>query len=232
MTKPSMILAGALAFALIPQPATAQADFDDSDTQSWNALVVTGPVVDDSDLLLWFDGHARFRDDASDLGVTIVRPGLGWRVNDSLNLWVGYANVVSRPEIGDNIDEERFWQQASFPIADIAGGRLTGRTRLEQRFRGGDSETGWRFRQFVRWGKPVGGGDFSLVVWDELFLNLNDATGVQQGGFDQNRLFVGGALGITDNARIEAGYLNNVLNLPGPDNQVNHNVSVALFFTL
>ncbi|WOE74405.1 DUF2490 domain-containing protein [Alterisphingorhabdus coralli] len=212
-----------------PEPPRA---IQDSDRQGWTAISVAGPVEKDSKLLLWFDGHARFRDDASDLGVTIFRPGLGWRVADGLDLWMGYADVIARPELGDDIEEQRFWQQATYRITEIAGGQVGGRTRLEQRFRGGDSETGWRFRQQIRWAKPIGNGDVSLIVWDELFFNLNDATGVHQGGFDQNRLFVGGAFRLSDSARIEAGYLNNILNPPGPDNQVNHNVSIGLFFAL
>ncbi len=218
----------AAALALLA-PAAAQEV--ESDFQSWNAIAVAGPVKEDSRFLLWFDGHARFNNDASDLGVSIIRPALGWRMNDAVDLWAGYARVVSRDDGRPDIKEDRFWQQATYALPDVFGGSLGGRSRLEQRFRG-TGETGWRFRQFVRWAKPIGSSAFSAVVWDELFVNLNEAEGVQRGGFDQNRLFVGGAWRVSDSARFEAGYLNNILDTPFDDEQVNHNLSLTLFWNL
>ncbi|MEM8772880.1 MAG: DUF2490 domain-containing protein [Pseudomonadota bacterium] len=203
----------------------------ESDFQSWNAIAISGPVKEDSRLLLWFDGHARFNNNASDLGVTIIRPALGWRVNNSLDVWAGYARVVSRDDGRPDIEEDRFWQQATYALPSVFGGSLSGRSRLEQRFRG-TGETGWRYRQFVRWAKPIGNSDFSAVVWDELFLNFNDAEGVQRSGFDQNRFFVGAAWHIKDNVRLEGGYLNNVLDTPIAKEQINHNVSLTLFWNL
>lgn len=211
--------------------ASVSAQEVESDFQSWNAIAIAGPVKDDSRLLLWFDGHARFNNDASDLGVSIIRPALGWRVNDNLDAWAGYARVVSRDDGRPDIEEDRFWQQATYSLPDVFGGGLGGRSRLEQRFRG-TGETGWRYRQFVRWARPIGNSDLSAVVWDELFLNINEADGVQRSGFDQNRLFVGAAWRFTQSGRFEAGYLNNILDTPLDEEQVNHNLSLTLFWNL
>lgn len=202
------------------------------DTQGWTAIAVAGPVKDDSKLLLWFDGHARFRDDASDLGVTIVRPALGYRAKDDLDLWAGYARIVSRGEDRPDIEEDRFWQQATYPITQIAGGGLSGRTRLEQRFRDTGDDTGWRLRQFVRWGKRIEGTAFSAVLWDELFINANDADWGQDAGFDQNRAFIGAAWHVSEKVRIEGGYLNNRLDNGNADDSTNHNASLTLFVGL
>lgn len=210
----------------------AVAQDTESDFQSWNAIAVAGPVADDSRLLFWFDGHARYRDDASDLGVTILRPAIGWRVDESLDLWAGYARVVSRSDDRPNIEEDRFWQQATYPMRPIFGGSVGGRSRLEQRFRNSGEDTGWRFRQFIRWARPVSGTNFSVVAWDEIFINLNDADWGQREGFDQNRLFIGGAWHLDERTRIEAGYLNNILDTPGTDEQTNHNLSLTLFWAL
>ncbi|MEO1043054.1 MAG: DUF2490 domain-containing protein [Pseudomonadota bacterium] len=204
----------------------------ESDVQSWNAIAIAGPIQDDSRLLVWFDGHARFRDDASELRVTIVRPALGWRAHDKIDLWAGYARVVSRQDAIPDVTEDRAWQQATFAIPSVLGGSMSGRSRLEQRFRETGDDTGWRFRQFIRWGKRIDSTDFSLVVWDELFVNLNEADWGQREGFNQNRLFVGGAWHLGDRARLEGGYLNNVLDTPGTDEQTNHNISLTLFWSL
>ena len=87
-TLKSTLYAALLAVVL---PASVKAD----DNQLWAAFLLNGPVSDDNNFLVWFDGHARFRDDASDLGVSIIRPGVGWRMNDTVSLWAGYARVIS-----------------------------------------------------------------------------------------------------------------------------------------
>ncbi len=211
---------------------SACAQSTDSDFQAWNALAIAGPVTDDSRFLLWFDGHARFRDDASDLGVSIIRPALGWRATDKLDLWAGYARVVSRADGRANIEEDRFWQQATFPMPRFLGGGMGGRSRLEQRFRGAGEGVGWRFPQFVRWSRPLPAPKFSAVVWDELFVNLNDSEWGQRSGFDQNRLFIGAAWHVAPSARFETGYLNNVLDTATSAVQVNHILSLAFFWSL
>ena len=65
-----------------------------SDTQGWASIAVNGPVAQDSRFLLWFDGHARFRDDISDIATTIIRPGIGYKVSKDLSIWAGYARVT------------------------------------------------------------------------------------------------------------------------------------------
>lgn len=200
------------------------------DFQSWNAIALAGDASDDGKWQYWFDGHLRFKDDASSLGVSIIRPAVGYRMNDSLTLWLGVARVtVDAP--GNSIDEDRIWQQATFNIGDFLGGNVSGRTRLEQRFRDdfGD-DTGHRIRQFIRWAKPIN-DNWSLVVWDELFVGLNDADWGQRSGFDQNRLFVGPAYHLTDKWRVEVGYLHNHIN-PASEaagNQNNNNLSLTFF---
>ena len=211
--------------------AAAKAQEADSDFQFWNAGVLTGPVNADSRLLLWFDGHARFRDDAGDLGVSIIRPGIGYRLTDRLNLWLGYARVTSHLE-GPNVGEDRIWQQATFPVARFLGGTLSARTRIEQRFRNTGSDTGHRYRQFLRWSHRFDGRDISLVLWDEVFVGLNDTDWGQTDGFDQNRFFIGPAFHIADKVRFEIGYLNNHVGRGPLESQTNHNLSVALFIGL
>ena len=220
----SAVVAAAL---LVGAPARAESDF-----QTWNAVLVSGPAGDGSRLLLWFDGHARFNDDASDLGVSILRPGLGWRVSGDLDLWAGYARIVSRSDGAPDIEEDRLWQQATYPVTDLFGGRVTGRSRLEQRFRGTGDDTGWRWRQFFRWEKRFDGTSWSPVIANELFVNFNDADWGQRSGFDQNRLFLGGAYRFSEKVRFEGGYLNNVINTAGPGAQTNHNAFLWLFLSL
>lgn len=159
-----------------------------------------------------------------------MRPGVGWRASPRLDLWAGYAHVTLRRPGPDGV-EHRAWQQATYPIAEIAGGRLTGRTRLEQRFREGGDDTGWRLRQFVRWSRPVAGPDISLVLSNETFIALNETDWGQGDGFDQNRAFVGLGWQVTRKVRLEGGYMSQrIEGASGPDRR-NDNLVLSGFTT-
>lgn len=204
-------------------PVSAQAQ-----DQVWSAVTVSGPVAKDSRWLVWFDGHARFREGGDTLDTIILRPGVGYRVNDRMDVWVGYAHVTNRRP-GVDTEEHRLWQQATYTIAQIAGGNLTGRTRFEQRFRDGGDDTGLRLRQFVRWSRPLGDTPLSAVVSNEIFIALNDTDWGQRGGYDQNRAFVGLAYAVTPKFRVEAGYLNQQIDGGSAPDTRNDNLSLAAF---
>lgn len=196
--------------------------------QVWSAVAASGPVSPGGRTLVWFDGHARFREGGENLDTTILRPGIGYRLNNRLDFWVGYAEVTNR-RAGPDIKEHRFWQQATYPVGRLAGGTLSGRTRLEQRAREGGDETGWRLRQFIRWSRPVTGTPVATVISNETFMAVNDTDWGQRDGFDQNRAFIGLAWQATAKIRVEGGYLNQHLDGgPGPDT-TNDNLSLALF---
>jgi hypothetical protein len=221
MKRVSAALLAALFIAASPAQASDQV---------WTAVVVSGPVAKNSRFLVWFDGQVREHDPGSDTDQTIIRPGIGWRVSKRLDLYAGYARIdTHRP--GPDGAEDRLWQQASYGIAKVAGGTLSGRTRLEQRMIKGQDETGWRLRQFVRYGLPVK-GPMSLVLQDEVFLGFN-RTPAQASGFGQNRAFAGFAWQFTPKLRSEAGYLNQYIRNQGttPD-RTNHHLSVQLIVAL
>ena len=158
------------------------------------------------------------------LGVSIIRPGVGYRVNNRVSLWAGYAWVVSRADGRDNITDHRFWQQATYKIAEGEWGALSARTRLEQRFVSTGNETGWRARQFFRWSKPLD-PRFTATAWNETFIALNDADFGADAGYDQNRTFVGLRWKATRRASLEGGYLFNHINA---GDQSNHNISISI----
>lgn len=219
--KGKRLCAAALALTLAAGSAAAE-----SDGQLWTALFANGPASESGRFLLWFDGHARFRDGATDLGVTILRPGLGWKVSDDLSLWTGYARVVARRETGPDFEEHRLWQQATYSVADVFGGRITGRTRLEQRFADTGGETGHRLRQFVRFDRRFDGAPYSAIAWNETFFGFNDTNWGAVGGYDQSRTFVGFGLHPNKRLRFEGGYMFNHIRRENADDANNH---VALF---
>ena len=66
---------------------------------------------DDSPWRWWFDAHYRLRDDTDGFNQSIVRPGLGYALNEQHALWAGYGWILTSPILGDEFDEHRFWQQ-------------------------------------------------------------------------------------------------------------------------
>ncbi len=176
---------------------------------------------------LWTDLHAR-RTDASFTG--IVRPGLGWDLADWITVYAGYAWI---PQVGEStadelLSEHRAWEQL---LLQRRVGELTLglRPRLEQRFLEAQPEVGHRLRLWGRAAVPVG-GDLSLVLTDEVFLGLG-ATAWSPSGFDQNRLFVGPALPVSEVGRVELGYTNTFLARETGDT-VLHVVSANLYLNL
>lgn len=223
--KPVVICALAGVAVLSAAPAAAQ-----TDAQVWTAAFASGPVEEGGRVLVWIDAHARFREDGDQLDTTILRPGVGWRVSPRLDLWAGYANVTLRRP-GPDGEEHRAWQQATYPIAEVGGGRLTGRTRLEQRFREGGDDTGWRLRQFVRWSRPLAGPDVAVVVSNETFIAFNDTDWGQRDGYDQNRAFIGLGWQMHPRFRLEGGYMNQHIDGGlGPDRR-NDNLVLSGFTT-
>lgn len=214
-------LSGALVLIAVP-PAQAQPD------QTWTGAFASGTPIEGSRLLLWLDGHARFRDGSDELDVSIVRPGVGWRVHKGLDVYAGYARVTLHRD-GDDLGEDRFWQQAIYTVGKIGDVSVSGRTRLEQRWRETGDDAGWRLRQFVRLGLPIDGSPISLVAWDEAFFGLNTTDWGQRDGYDQNRLFLGAGWHINDRVRLEGGYLNHDIN--GGRDVRRDNIAINLFTT-
>jgi hypothetical protein len=188
---------------------------------------------------LWIEGQGRFRDNAGVADQGLARSGVGYALGDKASVWLGYAHVWTFPQGRPANREDRIWQQAI--LTDKAPfGDWTSRTRLEQRFIEGINPVEWRLRQFVRFSAPLGDGSpFSLVVWDEAFFRLNSTTPSARFGFDQNRAFAGLGYTFSENARVEAGYMNQLIQSRNVtrrsqnfSERMNHILSVTMFLNL
>ncbi len=216
---------------LLFQAAANAQSVDDSGV--WFAGFGRGEIATERTdrLRWWFDGHARFFDDTNGFGQSIVRPGVGYALDDNFTAWAGYGWIRTSPEIVPDFDEHRIWQQLTWsqPVHRI---KLGFRSRLEQRFLETGDDVGVRFRQFISWRQPFASAPkYSFVLWDEAFIHLNDTDWGANAGFNQNRVFVG--FGVKRNPdsrwRVEIGYLNQHINRLGPIELTNHLLSVNVF---
>ena len=194
---------------------SARAQVDESDLGAWYMYFFNAP----SRWSQWgVQGDLQFRnwDLGGDLEQLLIRGGLTWTSKSSdVMLTLGYASVTSGEfGSGDSTSHEnRTYLEALLPhkIADRL--HLRHRFRFEQRWvEDQDFRTRFRYGLFVD--LPLNQTDLSAGAWylaayDELFINgqrdIGDGRNVEI--FDRNRLY--GALGhsVTDQVKIQLGYM-------------------------
>lgn len=200
----------------------------------WGAIQGQGSFthadIESSKWQWWMEGQTRWFDNVNDLGQSIIRPGVGYKLSDQVSVWLGYAWVRTQPEGQDHTDEHRILQQLSWD-KPYSWGSLATRTRLEQRFLNTGDDTGWRFRQFLKYTHPLFTERVYLSLWDEVFVNFNDTDWGVNSGFGQNRLFAGFGVFIDakKHYRFELGYLNQFISRENQNDLMNHLISGSLF---
>jgi Protein of unknown function (DUF2490) len=180
---------------------------------------------------LWTDGQLRFGDDFGRFSQGLVRPGVGYALNDAWSVWAGYTYVrTDQPYARTPTNEQRIWEQVSWQ-RKAGGTDLSSRTRLEQRFSSAGSGTGWRLREMGKLMHPLGQSSIWLIaMYDEIFINLNSPNFGPKSGVDRNRAFLGPGINLGKPLRLELGYLNQyTFNNNGPD-RVDHILSISAFW--
>jgi len=138
----------------------------------------------------------------------LLRAGIGYNLTESNNnILLGLAYVQSNWEEGDETitttHEKRIYQQYLYK-QKRNNLFLTHRVRLEERFIANDFSL--RSRYFLAVQKPLNGkllNRRSLYVsgFNELFIDISNQK------FDRNRFFTGIGYGVTNDIRLETGYL-------------------------
>jgi hypothetical protein len=213
-----------------------QLDAQSVDSGIWLGGSVTGKLpasMNDAkgSWRVWMDGQLRFGDDASRFSQGLVRPGIGYALNKAWSLWAGYAYIrTDQPYAKTPSNENRIWEQVSWQRL-VGSTDLSSRTRLEQRFHSAGSGTGVRVREMAKLMQPLGAKKIWLfVVYDEIFVNLNNTNFGARSGWDRNRAFTGPGINLSRSSRLELGYMNQyTFNNNGPD-RVDHICSISYFW--
>ncbi|PIF62633.1 MULTISPECIES: DUF2490 domain-containing protein [Flavobacterium] len=163
---------------------------------------------------------------------SLLRVGVNYQLNPKIQLRVGYAWIETFPYgeipingMGKDFTEHRLFQMAT--ITDKAGiVDLSHRFMLEQRWVGRYSNANLnkedeypllnRFRYMFRLQVPLKGKEIKdktpyLAIYEEVFIGFGE--NVNENIFDQNRLGVLMGYRLNQNIRLEAGYLNQILQL-------------------
>ncbi len=163
---------------------------------------------------------------------SLLRIGVNYQINPKVQLRIGYAWIETFPYgeipingMGKDFTEHRLFQMAT--ITDkVSIVDLSHRFMLEQRWVGRYSNANLikedefpllnRFRYMLRFQIPLKGNEIKdktpyFAVYDEIFIGFGK--NVNENIFDQNRIGVLFGYRFSPNVRIEAGYLNQILQL-------------------
>jgi hypothetical protein len=151
---------------------------------------------------------ARFSDNRNGLYEIESNTLLGYRLSKVTTLWAGYTHDPQYAAGDFTVMERRAREQVSFDsFAKLGPGKLSGRLRLEQRWRDGVAGTGWRLRPFLKYSLPVH-GKTALNLSTEPFVNFNTTTFQRARGLDRVRNLVTISTPLTKTLTAEAGYMN------------------------
>jgi hypothetical protein len=200
------------------------------DFRLWSPVSLTFPLS--PTLIGYMEVNPRFGDDVSELDQLILRPAVGYKLTDRLSLWQGYAWIGNyQPRFSE---EHRVFQQLLYKRM-YPSVTLLSRSRLEERIIDNADGTAMRVRTLLRGDFPLPHApDWAIVVYDEIFVNLNTVGNGPEAGFDQNRFFVGMNHRLTEHLNMDLGYQAQALNnsQSGLINQINHIILLQFLINL
>ena len=195
----------------IAAPATAR-----EDTQYWQNVTVNVALPNNfkiqNETVLRTSDTRGFYEVENNLMV-------GKKLNKVVTVWLGYTFDPQYSHGTFIRREHRFRQQVNFDgFAMIGKVKLSGRVRLEERWREGLPGTAYRLRPQVKASVPIA-GKTTLTVSSEPFFNLNN-TGFQTvDGLERMRNAIYISVPLGKKVSVDFGYLNQHSFVPnGPDN--------------
>jgi len=206
ITQPKRRCLGFMTIAmLISANANAVSDF-----QVWLPININAKLSAHWRGFLEF--QPRVGNDAENLTSMIVRPAIGWAVNDKATFWLGY--LMSADTVSLDSDTYRIENRAfqGFSWRDTANDKQfiwEVRNRLEERFLPRNADPSIRWRTRLRVEQLLPNSPWSIIASEEIFINLNDNqnNAQLQSGAQQNRLYLGVGYRFAPQVQVETGYL-------------------------
>lgn len=199
------------------------------DTGSWINANSSGKIGEQT--LLYLEAQTRIVDDLNHIGSNILRGALGYSITDKWSLWAGYGFIASN--YPNHLTENRPYLQSAYSFS-VDNLTVINRTRFEFRILEDKPETALRARHLLRTLYQFDSAHkYMLVLWDELFYNINSVAGTPQEGVDQNRIFLGLGHKFGKKAQhfVEGGYLNQYVVRYEKDNALNHIMAFQYIFS-
>lgn len=206
----------AILLCLIGTSVSAQEEIDENQLGAWY-MYFFNKKFGDSQFGIQGDYQFRYWNAGSDLEQILLRTGFTYTPKKSNVLFtLGYANITSG-EFGDSdvtSNENRIYQEALIPQKIGSRFFLTHRFRYEQRFvNNQDFRTRYRYNIFLNIAlnkTELEKGTAYVALYNEIFINgqtdIGDNRSVQY--FDRNRTYLGMGYGLTNNLRMQLGWMN------------------------
>lgn len=199
------------------RPALAQ---DTQDGQVWVQALAIGQLSENWRAHL--ELQPRIFDNASELGLTIVRYAVGRRVTPRVTLWLGHA-WVPRSLGPVTRHEQRVWQQMSLALPSAKGWTPSARIRLEQRWLDPWANNSHRLRLLIRAQRPLGTNTpWSLAFYDEAMITLDPTERGPARGYDRNRAYAAIGRRLSAAVGVELGYIWENSTIKGPGQRNDH----------
>jgi hypothetical protein len=214
-------------FALL-LPATALAQ--EEDQELW--LTGAASVALGEDTKFEFDTVSRFGNDPGGLYEVEINTLIAHEIAKGVTIGGGYVRNINYSRGTVTRTEDRLRVQLG--LSGKAGAvKLSGRMRMENRWRSDGDDTGYRLRPQIKASLPIGDSPFSLVGSHESLIPLNDTDWGEEAGYDRMRNLVGVNWKASKLLSIEAGYLNQYRFGRGGDRDVmDHALSVSVGLSL
>jgi hypothetical protein len=227
MLKHSTLLAAGLIAVTTAYPAHAR-----QDQQLWTGASASVKLSDKWQLNQ--EVLARFSDNRNGLYEVESVTLLGYKLNKNVTLAAGYVHNPQYTEGDFQVMERRARQQVTVDnIAQFAGGKLSARMRLEQRWRENVDDMAVRARPYVKFSRPLrSGGKTLLNLASEGFINLKTTSFQRTEGFDRMRNAVSLSRKLSPKLSLEAGYLNQYGFVRNGDDTMDHVATVNLGLSL
>lgn len=187
----------------------------------WNSINISGSITDDKKILYFLEPNMRFYDRHNKFEQAHSDFALGNQIFPALTLWLG-----ATPAMVKNSQEELYyilsvWEQISWDMLRTAKFSLSDRSRIEQLLNFSQPKILWRFKEKLTFALPLGSRElFSLIVENEIYINMNNPEWVSNKLVSENRASVTIRYQLSKQLALDLGYLNQ-LRFAQPDQQNN-----------
>lgn len=192
-------------------PACAKDTFA-NDFGLWTAVNVYAPITEK--VQTRFQISPRWLDNSTDFNQFVLHGLLGYKFNKHFSFYQGYAwNTLYIPNF---TREQRPYQEAIISH-ELDKLEFEHRFRFEERFLQGVDGVALRGRYRLKGTYPLDRNKkWSLVLFDELFINFNSPDDGPEAGIDQNRIYAGINRRFNENISADLGYQLQHRHFPGP----------------
>lgn len=213
----------ALGLVLTASPAAAE-----DDLQMWQTLTINHDLSSKVRSSLDITVRSRESNPFFDIETAAM---LGYRVNHHITVWAGVVFDPTFIQSPVRVDELRLRQQVSFDnVVHIGKVSVSGRLRLEYRWRSGVNGEAWRLRPQIKLSLPLH-GKASLSFTHEDFFDLDTTSFQPVRGHERMRNALYVTLPLAHSFSLDVGYLNQQVYFTNKPRNIDHTFTTGLGFS-